>query len=120
MKAIIPAEHVERRIAFIRGEKVMLDRDLAELYGVTTFNLNKAVKRNLDRFPRDFMFQLNQKEFFSLKFQIGIPKTAGRGGSRYLPYVFTEHGIAMLSTVLRSKRAIHVNIAIIRAFVNLR
>jgi hypothetical protein len=98
----------------------MLDADLAKLYGVTTFNLNKAVKRNSDRFPEDFMFRLSGRETTTLTFQIGISKPMGRGGRRSAPYVFTEQGVAMLSSVLRSKRAIHVNIAIMRAFVKLR
>jgi len=98
----------------------MLDSDLAQLYGVETFNLNKAVKRNIDRFPNDFMFQLTKEEADSLRFQIGMSKTIGRGGRRYLPYAFTEQGVAMLSSVLNSKRAVQVNIAIIRAFVKLR
>lgn len=97
----------------------MLDSDLAALYGVQTSNLNKAVKRNADRFPPDFMFQLNADETDRLRFQFGISK-AGRGGRRYLPYVFTEQGVAMLSSVLRSKRAVKVNIEIMRAFVRLR
>ena len=82
----------------------MLDADLAKLYGVTTFNLNKAVKRNIDRFPEDFMFRLSAQETAALTFQIGISKPGGRGGRRYAPYVFTEQGVAMLSSVLRSKR----------------
>jgi hypothetical protein len=98
----------------------MLDRDLAELYAVETSNLNKAVKRNIDRFPPDFMFQITQKETESLIFQFGMSKSSGRGGRRYLPYAFTEQGIAMLSTVLKSKRAVHVNISIMRTFVKLR
>jgi hypothetical protein len=98
----------------------MLDADLAELYQVETFNLNKAVKRNLDRFPRDFMFQLTSKEAESLRFQIGMSKPSGRGGRRYLPYAFTELGVAMLSSALNSKRAVHMNIVIMRAFVRLR
>jgi len=98
----------------------MLDADLAKLYGVTTFNLNKAVKRNADRFPDDFMFRLSAQEAAALTFQIGISKPRGRGGRRYAPYVFTEQGVAMLSSVLRSKRAIEVNIAIMRTFVRLR
>ena len=98
----------------------MLDRDLAELYSVTTFNLNKAMKRNIDRFPKDFMFQLTADEASALRFQIGMSKPKGRGGRRYLPYVFTEQGVAMLSSVLRSKRAVRVNIEIMRAFVRLR
>ena len=116
----IPVELIERRIYLIRNQKVMLDHDLAELYQVETFNLNKAVKRNIDRFPSDFMFQLTQKEADALRFQIGISKPKGRGGRRYLPYAFTEQGVAMLSSVLRSDRAVHVNVAIMRAFVQLR
>ena len=98
----------------------MLDADLAKLYGVTTFNLNKAVKRNPDRFPQDFMFQLNFQEVRDLIFQFGISKTSGRGGRRHLPYAFTEQGVAMLSSVLKSKRAVLVNVAIMRVFVRLR
>ncbi len=116
---LIPAERIEKSILLIRGQKVMLDRDLAELYGIATFNLNKAVKRNRRRFPADFMFQLTPDEAEALRFQIGISKP-GRGGRRYLPYVFTEQGVAMLSSVLHSERAIEVNIAIMRAFVKLR
>jgi hypothetical protein len=88
----IPVELIARRIYRVRGQKVMLDSDLPALYHVPTFNLNKAVKRNLDRFPEDFMFQLTKEEAESLTFQIGISKPAGRGGRRYLPYAFTEHG----------------------------
>jgi hypothetical protein len=120
VKSIVPLKRIERSILFIRGHKVMLDRDLAELYGVTTFNLNKAMKRNIDRFPEDFMFQLTADEASALRFQIGMSKPKGRGGRRYLPYVFTEQGVAMLSSVLRSKRAVRVNIEIMRAFVRLR
>lgn len=98
----------------------MLDADLARLYGVTTANLNKAVKRNVNRFPGDFVFQLTTEEAGALRIQSGISKTGGRGGRRYLPYVFTEQGVAMLSSVLRSKRAVEVNIEIMRAFVQLR
>jgi phage regulator Rha-like protein len=98
----------------------MLDSDLAEMYGIETFNLNKAVKRNPDRFPEDFMFRLAKEEAESLRFQIGMSKPTGRGGRRYLPYAFTEHGVAMLSSVLNSERAVQVNILIIRAFVKLR
>lgn len=98
----------------------MMDYDLAILYGVTTSNLNKAVKRNQDHFPEDFMFQLEPPETESLIFQSGISKPSGRGGSRHLPHAFTEQGVAMLSSVLRSPRAIQVNIAIMRAFVTLR
>ena len=95
-----------------------MDRDLAQLYGVTTGNLNKAVKRNLDRFPNDFMFPLTKEEYESLRFQFGIFKKGQH--SKYLPYAFTEQGVAMLSSVLRSKRAVQVNIEIVRAFVRLR
>jgi len=105
MKALIPMEVIEGKILLIRGRKVMLDRDLAELYGVETFNLNKAAKRNIDRFPSDFMFQLTSEEADSLRFQIGMSKTTGRGGRRYRPYVFTEQGVAMLSGVLNSHQA---------------
>lgn len=108
---------IEKKILIIRGQKVMLDRDLADLYGVTTFNLNKAVKRNRDRFPEDFMFQLTQEEFKNLTFHFGISRW---GGTRRPPYAFTEQGVAMLSSVLNSKRAVRVNIEIMRAFVRLR
>jgi len=104
---------------FLRGEKVLLDRDLAELYGVETGALNRAVKRNAERFPEDFMFQITGEEAELLRCQTGISKP-GRGGRRYLPYAFSEQGVAMLSSVLNSKRAIEVNIAIMRAFVQLR
>lgn len=110
---------IERRIYVIRGQKVMLDSDLAELYQVTTGNLNLAVRRNLNRFPPDFMFLLNKHEAKSLLLQIAIAKT-GRGGRQTPPYVFTEQGVAMLSSVLKSERAVQVNIAIMRAFVRLR
>jgi len=116
--ALIPAERIERAILLIRGEKVMLDSDLAVLYGVTTGNFNKAVARNRERFPADFMFQLTRDEAESLRFHFGISNK--RGGRRYQPYAFTEQGIAMLSSVLHSQRAIDVNIQIIRAFVRLR
>ena len=98
----------------------MRDTDLAKLYGVQTFNLNKAVRRNIGRFPEDFMFQITRAEAEALTFQIGMSKPTGKGGRRTLPYVFTEQGVAMLSTVLNSERAIKVNIAIMRAFVSLR
>src|ERR1041385_647921 len=116
---LVPIERIEKVIYLIRSEKVMLDRDLASLYGVETKMLNRAVKRNLKRFPSDFMFQLTQDEADLLRCQIGTSKT-GRGGRRFLPYVFTEQGVAMLSTVLNSERAISVNIEIMRAFVKLR
>ena len=117
MNSLIPIERVENKIYLIRGQKVMIDRDLAELYGVKTFNLNKAVRRNLKRFPSDFMFQLTSKEYGALRFQTGILKR-GRH-SKYLPYVFTQEGVAMLSSVLKSERAVLVNISIMRAFVRL-
>lgn len=110
-------ERIAHAILVIRGEKVMLDSDLAALYGVTTGNLNKAVKRNAERFPTDFMFQLDSEEVANLKFQFGI---SSWGGRRLLPYGFTEQGVAMLSSVLNSERAVKVNIAIMRAFVKLR
>jgi len=117
---IVSVTDIESRIFLIRGQKVMFDADLAELYEVETFNLNKAVKRNLDRFPEDFMFQLTKEEADSLRFQIGMSKASGRGGRRYLPHAFTEQGVAMLSSVLNSKRAVQVNITIMRAFMKLR
>jgi hypothetical protein len=154
MKDIIPIESIESKIYLIRGQKVMLDRGLAKLYGVETFNLNKAVKRNVKRFPEDFMFQLTRIEYNVLRFQIGTIEKASNftgkdernlkfqtgmsslksqivissfstakaewGGRRTRPYAFTEQGVAMLSSVLRSERAIMVNIAIMRAFVQLK
>jgi hypothetical protein len=117
MNELVPIERIENRILLIRGQKVMLDRDLAELYGVETKVLNQAVMRNYDRFPQDFMFQLTVNEFSNLKSQI---VTSSWGGVRKLPFTFTEQGIAMLSSVLRSKQAIRVNIMIMRAFVKIR
>ena len=117
-KEIIPVQQVAQAIRFVRGERILLDFDLAQLYGVTTGNLNKAVRRNRERFPTDFMFQLTAEETKSLIFQIGISK--GRGGRRHFPHAFTEQGVAMLSSVLNSQRAMKVNIAIMRAFVKLR
>jgi len=113
----ILVSRIESIILFIRGHKVMLDRDLAELYGVTTTHLNRTVHRNLDRFPPDFMFQLTKQEVTILKCHFG---TSSWGGTRKLPRVFTEHGVAMLSSVLRSKQAVQVNIAIMRTFARLR
>lgn len=109
---------IQRKIHEVRDQKVMLDYDLAELYEVETKNLNKAVKRNLARFPKDFMFQLTKKEWESLRFQNGTSN--GRGGTRYLPYAFTEQGVSMLSSILNSKKAFDVSVSIIRAFVMLR
>ncbi len=117
-KEIIPIERIAAAIFIARGQKVILDFELARLYGVTTGNLNKAVNRNHERFPPDFMFQLSAEEADRLIFQFGRSK--GRGGRRHLPYAFTEQGVAMLSSVLNSERAVKVNIAIMRAFVKLR
>jgi len=117
MRRLSSVEKIENRIFQVRGKKVMFDRDLAELYEVSTKVLIQAVKRNRSRFPRDFMFQLSKKEFANLRSQF---VTSSWGGRRYLPYTFTEQGVAMLSSVLNSERAIKVNIQIIRAFVNLR
>lgn len=117
MKELILTERIESRIFQVRGKKVMLDSDLALLYGAETKVLIQAVKRNKSRFPEDFMFQLTKEEFITLRSQI---VTSNRGGRRYLPYAFTEQGVAMLSSVLNSNRAILVNIHIMRAFVNLR
>ena len=110
---------IQNLIYEIRGCKVMLDSDLAKLYGVETFNLNKAVKRNLSRFPKDFMFQLTKDEYNSLIFQSGISNSK-RGGRRFMPYVFTEQGVAMLSSVLQSEQAISINIQIMRTFVQMK
>jgi hypothetical protein len=138
-KEIVPAEQIARRIFYFRGEKVLLDFDLATLYGVATKALNQAVKRNRERFPDDFMFQLTSEEVLILRSQTVTPSLQGSGsqeimknwsqivtssrkyrGTKYRPYAFTEEGIAMLSSVLKSKRAVKVNIAIMRAFVKLR
>ncbi len=116
LTSVVPAEFIERKIYFIRGRKVMLDDDLAKLYGVSVKRLNEQIKRNLERFPADFMFQLAQEEATVLRSQFATSKK-GRCGRRYLPYAFTEQGVAMLSSVLNSARAIQVNIAIMRAFV---
>ena len=116
----MPSERIEKRIFLFRGQRVMLDADLAELYRVTTKRLNERVRRNIKRFPSDFMFQLTKEEEESLRSQIATLK-GGRGQHRkYLPYVFTEQGVAMLSSVLNSERAVQVNIEIMRAFVRLR
>jgi len=117
MAELVTLDVIENRIYGIRGKKVMLDRDLAGLYGVTTGNLNKGVKRNIERFPDDFMFQLTPEETKNLMFQIG---RSSWGGTRKPGYAFTENGVAMLSSVLSSERAILVNIQIIRAFVRIR
>ena len=137
-RLMVPVEHVERRILLVRGHKVILDADLAELYGVPTKRLNEQVRRNVERFPEGFMFHLTREEYRSLKYQFGTLETKmqsvtpglrsqiatleiGRGKySKYLPMVFTEQGVAMLSSVLHSKRAIQVNIAIMKTFVKIR
>ena len=128
----IPDEIVLNKILLIREVKVMMDVDLAELYGISTKRLNEQVKRNIKRFPKDFMFQLTKEEFDSLRFQIETLEKSdkslrlqtetskGRGGTRYLPYAFTEQGVAMLSGILNSDKAISMNIAIMRAFVEIR
>jgi len=110
---------IKKMIYEIRGQKVMLDNDLAALYEVETFNLNKAVKRNIGRFPNDFMFQLTKEEWDNLTFQNGI-SSKQHGGRRFMPYAFTEQGVAMLAAVLNSQKAIDVNISIMRTFVQLR
>jgi len=117
MTTIVPIETIVSKILLIRGEKVLLDRDLAELYGVETKQLKRAVRRNISRFPEDFMLQLTREEFDNLRYHFG---TSSWGGIRYTPMAFTEQGVAMLSSVLNSKRAIEVNIVIMRAFVQLR
>jgi hypothetical protein len=117
--ALVPVEHITRAILVLRGHKVLLDTELAELYGVATKVLLQAVKRNAERFPEDFMFQLTDEEWQVLRSQT-VTSKAPRGGRRYLPYAFTEQGVAMLSSVLHSSRAIAVNIQIMRVFVRMR
>ena len=117
---LLPFETIERRILFIRGQKVMLDAHLAELYEVPTKVLNQAVKRNIERFPGDFMFQLNRAELENWRSQFVTSNSRSKIALRRAPYAFTEQGVAMLSSVLRSDRAVQVNIAIVRAFVRLR
>lgn len=125
-KSLVPEGKIEQIIFIIRNQKVILDSDLAVLYGVETKNLNKAIQRNITRFPADFMFQLSRKEVENLRFQIGTSSlrsqvvTANYGGRRYLPYVFTEHGALMAATVLNSERAVAMSLAIIKTFVKLR
>jgi len=125
-RPLVPIERMEAAIRVLRGQRVLLDTELAAFYGVETSALVRAVKRNIDRFPSDFMFQLTKAEFDALRCQSGISNLKSqdgrskRGGRRYLPYAFTEQGVAMLSSVLRSQRAVRVNIEIMRAFVRLR
>ncbi|MBU2447495.1 MAG: ORF6N domain-containing protein [Bacteroidetes bacterium] len=116
--ALIPIEKITSKICLMRDEKVLLDSDLAELYGVETKQLKRSVRRNFDRFPKDFMFQLSREEYDSLRSQFGTLKRGEH--TKYLPYVFTEQGVAMLSSVLNNERAVKVNIAIMRAFVQMR
>lgn len=116
-KILVPQDTIEQKIILIRGHKVMLDKELAVLYGVATRNLNKAVTRNIERFPEDFMFRLTKQEFDNLMFHFG---TSSWGGTRKRPRAFTEHGILMLSSVLKSKRATQVNVQIMRTFVKIR
>jgi hypothetical protein len=108
---------IQKKIFIVRGQRIMLDKHLAEMYGVPTKSLNLAVKRNIRRFPVDFMFQLNKDEFENLRFQF---ETSSWGGTRFYPYAFTEHGITMLSSILKSDTAINVNIAVVRAFIYLK
>jgi len=123
---LVPQEIIENKIYVIRGQKVMLDRDLAGLYGVLTKYLNQQVRRNIERFPEDFMFQLNNEEVENLRLQFATSNSRSQnatlkaGGRRYLPYAFTEHGILMLSSALNSRRAIEVNIQIMRTFSRFR
>jgi hypothetical protein len=117
--SIIPLERIERKILFIRGEKVILDIDLAELYGVETKRLNQQVRRNLGRFPADFLFQLSDTEYSSLRSQFAT-SNEGRGGRRYLPFAFTEHGAIMAASVLNTPRAVEMSVFVVRAFVRLR
>ncbi len=119
-RSLVPIERIERAIVVLRGHKAMLDSDLATLYGVKTKALNQAVSRNVERFPADFMFQLTEAEADFLRSQTVTLKTSRGQHRKYLPYAFTEQGVAMLSSVLRSPRAVQVNIEIMRAFVRLR
>src|SRR6266496_1883920 len=118
-RAIVLSRRVESRILVLRGHRVILDADLAELYGVEVKRLNQQVKRNIDRFPGDFVLQLSSAEYESLRLQFAT-SNEGRGGRRYLPYAFTEHGAIMAATVLNSKRAIEMSIFVVRAFVRMR
>ena len=120
MSDLVPVEVIAGKIFLIRGQKVMLDRNLSKLYGVSTGRLNEQVKRNKKRFPEEFMFQLSKGEFHNLKSQFAISNYLIKMGIRKLPFVFTEQGVAMLSSVLTSDRAINVNIQIMRTFIKLR
>ena len=118
MKAIIPVESIMRKIIFLRSEKVLLDRDLAELYGVETKQLKRAVRRNMDRFPPDFMFELTKEEYDFLRYQFGTLKRGEH--SKYLPMAFTEHGALMAANILKSKTAVSMSIYVVRAFIRMR
>ncbi len=121
--ALVPIEHITRAILVLRGHKVLLDTELAALYGVSTKRLNEQVRRNRERFPADFMFQLTDEELAALRSQIATlnaPPPQGRGGRRYLPYAFTEHGAIMAATILNSSRAVEISVYVVRAFVKLR
>ena len=119
--SVVPVERITRAILVLRGQRVLLDAELAALYGVTTKRLNEQVRRNLERFPEDFMFQLTLDEAAGLRSQIATSKSvAGRGGRRYLPYVFTEHGAIQAANVLTSARAVEMSVYVVRAFVQLR
>ena len=117
--ALVPVENIEQVIFQIRGQKVILDTDLARLYGVEKKILNKAMKRNVQRFPEDFVFRLRREELRTLRFHFGTSKS-GRGGTRYLPYAYTEHGAIMAASVLNSPRAVQMSVFVVRAFVRLR
>jgi hypothetical protein len=120
-RTIVPtSEHIVSSILILRGQRVLLDVELATLYGVSTKRFNEQVRRNQQRFPSDFMFQLSREEIVSLRSQIATSKYTGRGGRRYLPYAFTEHGAIMAATVLNSPRAIEMSVYVVRAFVQLR
>ncbi len=118
-QSLVPVESIERAILVLRGDKVLLDADLAALYCVETKALNRAVHRNIERFPADFMFRLTARETAGLRSQIATAKTE-KGGRRYIPFVFTEHGVVMAANVLRSERAINISVEIVRAFIKLR
>jgi hypothetical protein len=121
--ALVPIEHITRAILVLRGQKVLLDTELAALYGVSTKRFNEQVRRNRERFPADFMFQLTAEELAALRSQIATsnaPSPQGRGGRRYLPYAFTEHGAIMAATILNSSRAVEMSVYVVRAFVKLR
>ena len=117
--ALIPTEQFEKLVYVVRGKRVMLDSDLARIYGVPTFRFNEAVKRNRHRFPDDFMFQLTREEVAALTSQIAISKT-GRGGRRTMPYAFTEHGAIMAANILNSERAVAISVYVVRAFIKMR